>query len=100
MHNPAGEGLVSADETGGTLHKRDFWSKENLKYSRPHYRLEKSARIINRLTRGQALAQHFEIRKSFRRLTIGSTLSLSGNFSKLPICISALIYHSLVGYWP
>jgi SAM-dependent methyltransferase len=55
MHNPAdGEGLVSADGTGGTLYKKDFWSKENLKYSRPHYRLEKSARIINRLTRGKS----------------------------------------------
>jgi SAM-dependent methyltransferase len=37
---------------GRTLHKRDFWSLENLKYSQPHYRLEKSARIINRLARG------------------------------------------------
>jgi hypothetical protein len=37
---------------GRTLHKRDFWSRENLKYSQPHYRLEKSARIINRLARG------------------------------------------------
>jgi SAM-dependent methyltransferase len=35
----------------GTLYKKDFWSNENLKYSRPHYRLEKSARIINRLAR-------------------------------------------------
>jgi SAM-dependent methyltransferase len=34
-------------------YKRDFWSKENLNYSQAHYRLEKSARIINRLARGQ-----------------------------------------------
>jgi len=54
LHNAADdEGFGSADTTGGTLYKKDFWSKENLKYSRPHYRLEKSARIINRLTRGK-----------------------------------------------
>jgi SAM-dependent methyltransferase len=54
MNDPAGgEGFVSKDSTGNTLHKKDFWSKENLKYSRPHYRLEKSARIINRLARGK-----------------------------------------------
>lgn len=33
-------------------YKRDFWSKENLKHSSPHYRLEKSARLINRLAGG------------------------------------------------
>ena len=38
---------------GSTLHKRGFWSQENLKYSQPHYRLVKSARIINRLARGR-----------------------------------------------
>jgi SAM-dependent methyltransferase len=53
MDNPAGgESLVSEGNTG-TLHKKDFWSKENLKYGRPHYRLEKSARIINRLAQGR-----------------------------------------------
>jgi cyclopropane fatty-acyl-phospholipid synthase-like methyltransferase len=30
-------------------YKHDFWSEENLKYLRPHFRLEKSARIINKL---------------------------------------------------
>ena len=50
MNDPAGgKGSVSADSIGDTLHKKDFWDQENLKYSRPHYRLEKSARIINRL---------------------------------------------------
>ena len=54
MSDPAGgERLVSEGSIGITLHKKDFWSKENLKYSRPHYRLEKSARIINRLARGR-----------------------------------------------
>jgi SAM-dependent methyltransferase len=34
-------------------YKRDFWSKENLKFGRPWYRLEKSARIISRLAGGK-----------------------------------------------
>ena len=35
-----GESLVPKESTGNTLYKKDFWSKENLQYSRPHYRLE------------------------------------------------------------
>jgi SAM-dependent methyltransferase len=54
MKNPAGdESLVGEGSVGYTLYKKDFWSKENLKYSQPHYRLEKSARLINRLARGK-----------------------------------------------
>ncbi len=34
-------------------YKRDFWSEENLKFTRPHFRLEKSARIINKVARGE-----------------------------------------------
>jgi SAM-dependent methyltransferase len=45
--------FVAEDSAGNTLYKKDFWSKENLQYSRPHYRLEKSARIINRVARGR-----------------------------------------------
>ena len=57
MNDPAGgESLVPKESTGNTLYKKDFWSKENLQYSRPHYRLEKSARIVNRLARGKKLA--------------------------------------------
>lgn len=33
--------------------KRDFWAKENLKYVEPHFRLSKSARLINRIARGK-----------------------------------------------
>jgi SAM-dependent methyltransferase len=33
--------------------KRDFWAEENLKYSRPHFRLEKAARIVNRVAQGR-----------------------------------------------
>jgi SAM-dependent methyltransferase len=43
------EDIVPEGNIGNTLYKKDFWSNENLKYNRPHYRLEKSARIINRL---------------------------------------------------
>ena len=54
MTDPARDGsFVSKDNSGNTLYKKDFWSKENLKYSRSHYRLEKSARIINRIARGR-----------------------------------------------
>ena len=55
MTDPARGGrFVSEDSPGNTLYKKDFWSKENLQYSRPHYRLEKSARIINRIARGRS----------------------------------------------
>jgi predicted TPR repeat methyltransferase len=32
---------------------RDFWTEENLRYSQPHFRLEKCARIVNTLSRGK-----------------------------------------------
>lgn len=46
-----GNGIVSAHNAGSPaqLHKKDFWSKENLKFSKPWYRIEKSARLIDRL---------------------------------------------------
>jgi len=34
-------------------YKRDFWGKENLKFGRPWYRVEKSAQVINKLTQGR-----------------------------------------------
>lgn len=52
----AGESSRAGGAVGSRLHKKDFWSKENLKYSQPHYRLQKSARIINRLSRGRQRA--------------------------------------------
>ncbi len=48
------EGLNPEEGRSGTLQKKEFWSKENLKYSRPHYRLEKSARIVNRIAQTKA----------------------------------------------
>jgi len=41
------------DPKTGQYYKKDFWSEENLKYAWTHHRLEKSARIINRVARGR-----------------------------------------------
>ncbi|HTA09403.1 MAG TPA: class I SAM-dependent methyltransferase [Streptosporangiaceae bacterium] len=35
-------------------YKRDFWSTENLKFSTPHYRMRKSARIVNKIAQHTA----------------------------------------------
>jgi SAM-dependent methyltransferase len=35
-------------------YNRDFWSKENLKYVEPHFRLEKASHLVNRIARGRA----------------------------------------------
>ena len=37
-----------------SVYKRDFWSRENLKYAQPHYRMRKVARVVNRLADGNA----------------------------------------------
>src|ERR1700733_5705782 len=36
---------------GIKYYKKDFWSEENLRYSVPHFRMHKVARVIRRLTR-------------------------------------------------
>jgi SAM-dependent methyltransferase len=46
-------GTAPEGGAGGTLYKKDFWSKENLNYSRPHYRMEKASRVIKRLAGGK-----------------------------------------------
>jgi SAM-dependent methyltransferase len=55
----SGDGWGTPDEgsagDGPRYYKRDFWEKENLSYAQPHFRLEKSARVINRLARGRDL---------------------------------------------
>lgn len=57
MTDPARDGrFASEDGAGNRLYKKDFWSKENLQYSRPHYRLEKSARIVNKIAQGKGCA--------------------------------------------
>jgi hypothetical protein len=39
---------------GVRYYKRDFWSRENLNYAQPHFRLEKAARIVNRMAGGKS----------------------------------------------
>ena len=48
-------GIMPANSPGDTAqkYKKDFWDKENLKFTRPHYRLEKAARLINELAQGR-----------------------------------------------
>jgi SAM-dependent methyltransferase len=56
MNMPAsGNDVASAEGAGSPaqLYKKDFWSKENLKFSEPWYRIEKSARLISRLAEGR-----------------------------------------------
>lgn len=40
-------------DSGREVYKRNFWINKNLNYARPHFRLEKSARIINKLAIGK-----------------------------------------------
>jgi SAM-dependent methyltransferase len=49
-----GNSIVPKEGAGNTARycQRDFWSKENLKFSQPHYRLQKAVRIINRVAQG------------------------------------------------
>jgi len=49
MNESASDPSTAGHTVANTLYKKDFWRRENLNYSRPHYRMEKIARIINRL---------------------------------------------------
>lgn len=56
MNAPTGGNYIaSADnpDSPERIFPRDFWGKENLKFSEPWYRIEKSARLISRLSRGR-----------------------------------------------
>lgn len=48
-------GVGAKSDSNGDLeyYKEDYWRAENLKFRRRHHRLEKSARIIGRLSRGR-----------------------------------------------
>jgi SAM-dependent methyltransferase len=50
-----GKSIVPEEGAGNAVqyYQRDFWSKENLKFSQPHYRMEKAARIINGVAQGK-----------------------------------------------
>jgi SAM-dependent methyltransferase len=51
----ASEGIVprAGAESAVQDYGREFWSEENLKFSRPHYRMEKALRIIKNLAEGR-----------------------------------------------
>jgi SAM-dependent methyltransferase len=56
MNIPASANDIGPDDSVGRpaqLYKKDFWSKENLKFSEPWYRIEKSARLISKLAGGR-----------------------------------------------
>jgi SAM-dependent methyltransferase len=51
--SPVGDPPGAGTSDAARYYKRAFWSKENLKFSEPWYRLQKSARIIGRLAQGR-----------------------------------------------
>jgi SAM-dependent methyltransferase len=56
MSNPASrKGIAPGDGADNTAryHKKDFWSGQSTEYIQPHYRLEKAARMINKIARGK-----------------------------------------------
>lgn len=44
---------MTKDSLHGNLLKRDFWSRENLKYVEPHFRLYKIANVLTKLSKGK-----------------------------------------------
>jgi SAM-dependent methyltransferase len=52
MSTPTGVGGPSRESAADT-HKRDFWIEENRKHVPAHYRLQKSARLVNALAGGE-----------------------------------------------
>ena len=50
--NASGSGREAAP-AGAVEYKKDFWDEENLRYSEPHFRAQKVARLVNRITRGK-----------------------------------------------
>ena len=69
MSVPAsGNNIVSADNASN--YKRDFWGKENLKFGRPWYRIEKSATADKRAGRRQ------RVRPSRYRLRAGALMQV------------------------
>jgi SAM-dependent methyltransferase len=50
---PEGPVPVDGAENAVQYKQRDFWSTENLKFSQPHYRMEKALRIISKVAGGR-----------------------------------------------
>ncbi len=55
IESPLGAEPADRSSSGpaGMLYKRDFWITENLNYSRPHYRMDKVARLVNKMVAGR-----------------------------------------------
>jgi cyclopropane fatty-acyl-phospholipid synthase-like methyltransferase len=52
--NASANGHEAAPATADAVeYKKDFWDEENLRYSEPHFRAQKVARLINRVSRGK-----------------------------------------------
>jgi cyclopropane fatty-acyl-phospholipid synthase-like methyltransferase len=52
--NASANGHEAAHPAAVTVeYKKDFWDEENLRYSEPHFRAQKVARIINKLADGK-----------------------------------------------
>jgi cyclopropane fatty-acyl-phospholipid synthase-like methyltransferase len=47
--NTAKPELVEGPDGAVKYYKRDFWSEENRRFAKPHFRLEKAARIVNKI---------------------------------------------------
>ena len=41
------------EQVTGVYYKREFWADEGLKYQKPHFRLTKAARLVNRVANGR-----------------------------------------------
>lgn len=52
MNSSANAGGTAAENVAQS-YKRDFWIQENQKHLPPHYRLQKAARIVNGIARGE-----------------------------------------------
>jgi len=53
-------GIVNSEHRDGLkgtvkYYDRGFWSQENLRFTKPHFRLEKAARIVNKIAAGDEL---------------------------------------------
>lgn len=54
-NNRTGHEIANQGEVASEIkyYKKGFWETENLKYSEPHFRMRKLARVIQRLARGR-----------------------------------------------
>jgi SAM-dependent methyltransferase len=51
--NASANGKEAAPAAAAIEFKKDFWDEENLRYSEPHFRAQKVARLVNKVARGR-----------------------------------------------